>query len=90
MTSPGRARMGTSAHDTVPPIFVCLEAIEMDVMQAVTQLISNVGFPIACVIAMFYMWDKERTEHKTESERWVEALNNNTNVIQKLIDKMGG
>lgn len=21
MTSPGRARMGTSAHDTVPPIF---------------------------------------------------------------------
>jgi hypothetical protein len=62
----------------------------MDVMQAVTQLISNVGFPIACVIAMFYRWDKERTEHKMESERWVEALNNNTNVIQKLIDKMGG
>lgn len=90
MTSPGRACKGTSAHDTVPPILLYLEAVNMDAMQAISQLISNVGFPIACVIMMFYMWDKERTEHKAESERWVEALNNNTNVIQRLIDKMGG
>lgn len=90
MTSPGRARKGTSAHDAVPPIFVCMEAITMEVMQDISQIISNVGFPIACVIMMFHMWDKERTEHKSESERWVEALNNNTNVIQRLIDKMGG
>lgn len=90
MTSPGRARTGTSAHDTVPPILLYREAIEMEVMQDISQIISNVGFPIACVIMMFHMWDKERTEHKSESERWVEALNNNTNVIQRLIDKMGG
>lgn len=90
MTSPGRARTGTSAHETVPPIFICLEAVKMEVMQDISQIISNVGFPIACVIMMFHMWDKERTEHKLESERWVEALNNNTNVIQRLIDKMGG
>jgi hypothetical protein len=36
------------------------------------------------------MWDKERQEHKAEADKWVEAINNNTNVMQRLIDKMGG
>ena len=31
----------------------------MDVA-AFTQIISTVGFPIACVIAMFWLWNQER------------------------------
>lgn len=54
----------------------------------VSQLIGNLGFPIACVIAMFYMWNKEREEHKEEMNKITEALNNNTMVIQKLVDRM--
>lgn len=61
----------------------------MDVT-AFIQLISNMGFPIACVIAMFFMWNKEREEHKAESDKWVEAINNNTKIMQRLIDKLGG
>lgn len=60
----------------------------MDV-SALSTLISNMGFPIACVIAMFYMWNKEREEHKTECQKMTEAINNNTLVMQKLVDKLG-
>lgn len=59
------------------------------VLDVIIQFIQNVGFPIACVIAMFWMWDRERTEHKAEAEKWAEAINNNTAVMQKLVDRLG-
>lgn len=55
-----------------------------------TTLISNMGFPIACVIAMFYMWNKEREEHKVETEKLADAINNNTKMMEKVLDKLGG
>lgn len=60
-----------------------------EIVQIVTNLVSNVGFPIACVVAMFYMQNKEREAHKSEIEAWVEALNRNTAVMQKVLDKLG-
>lgn len=52
--------------------------------------ISQVGFPIACVIAMFYLLEKERQEHKLESEKWTEAINNNTRIMERILDRLGG
>ena len=89
MTSLGRACVGMSAHETRFPYFA-FGGGEVEVMEQISSIISNVGFPIACVIMMFHMWDKERQEHKAEADKWVEAINNNTNVMQRLIDKMGG
>lgn len=57
-------------------------------LSAVQSFISNVGFPIACVCAMFYMWNKEREEHKVEAEKWCEAINNNTHVMQEIARKL--
>ena len=48
------------------------------------QLIGTLGFPIACVIAMFYMWNKEREDHKVEMQKMTEALNNNTQALIKI------
>lgn len=62
--------------------------IYLDVMNDLIQIISNVGFPIFACIMMFKAMDKDRDEHKAESEKWVEALNNNTNVMQKLVDRL--
>ena len=31
----------------------------------------------------------ERQEHKAEAEKWAEAINNNTAVMQKLVDRLG-
>lgn len=59
----------------------------MDVT-ALNTLISNMGFPIACVCAMFWMWNKERESHKEESDKWVQAINNNTQVMKELLAKI--
>lgn len=56
----------------------------------ITQLIGNLGFPIACVIVMFHMWNKERDEHREESLKWIEALNRNSDIISKLSDRLEG
>lgn len=55
----------------------------MDVSM-MTQLIGSLGFPIACVIAMFYMWNKEREDHKAEIEQVRTALENNTLALTKI------
>lgn len=48
------------------------------------QLIGTLGFPIACVCAMFWMWNKEREDHKAEMQKMTEALNNNTQALIKI------
>lgn len=60
-----------------------------EIVQLISQLVSNVGFPIACVCVLFYMQNKEREAHKEESEKWVEALNNNTRVMEKVLERLG-
>ena len=51
---------------------------------AIIEVVNTVGFPIACVIVMFYMLNKERETHKEENERMIEALNNNTIVLENI------
>lgn len=66
----------------------------------IVELVKNFGFPVACVIAMFLMWQKEVTSHKDEMKEMrdtmeaqnrasVEALNNNTTILQKILTKLG-
>ena len=58
-------------------------------MDAVVNLFSNLAVPVACLIVTFWLWNKEREDHKSEQHELTEAIHNNTLVIQKLIDKMG-
>lgn len=61
----------------------------MDI-SVITQLIGSLGFPIACVIAMFYYWNKEREDHKSELDSIRTALENNTQAliqIQEILRK---
>ena len=53
-------------------------------IELVQTLIGSLGFPIACVIAMFWMWNKEREDHKDEISKVTEALNNNTQALIKI------
>lgn len=55
----------------------------MDI-SVITQLIGSLGFPIACVIAMFYYWNKEREDHKSEIDSIRAALENNTQALIKI------
>lgn len=55
---------------------------------ALVQAITTVGFPIVCCGALFWNTIKQQEMHKEESDKMTEALNNNTLVLQKLIDKL--
>lgn len=61
----------------------------MDV-NAVTTLITSVGFPIAVCLICFWYINKMQEQHKEETKQLAVALNNNTLVMQKLVDKLGG
>ena len=54
----------------------------------VQSLIGSLGFPIACVIAMFYMWNKEREDHKSEMQEVTKAIENNTLALSALAAKL--
>lgn len=60
-----------------------------EVLQIASQLVSNLGFPIACVCVMFWQQNEERKNHAAESEKWVEALNRNTVAIERLCAQIG-
>lgn len=60
-----------------------------EVVQIISQLVSNLGFPIACVCVMFWQQNEERKNHAAESEKWVEALNRNTVAIERLCSEIG-
>ena len=53
-----------------------------------TTLISTVGFPVGMCLIMCYYINKINEAHKEETDKFAEALNNNTVVLQKLCDKL--
>lgn len=60
----------------------------MEIIEYIIKIISDVGFPIACVAVMFYQMEQERRTHKEESDKWVEALNRNTSVMEKVLERI--
>ena len=68
-------------------------------LNVIMTLVGSLGFPIVACIGLGwyvkYMTDTNRSdmtemrkEHKEEMTKMTEAVNNNTIVIQKLIDKI--
>lgn len=59
----------------------------MDV-STISQLISTVGFPIAMCGLMAYYIKYTEDRHREEVGSLRDALNNNTTVLQKLVDSL--
>ncbi len=58
--------------------------------QAIINFISTLGFPITVCLVCFWYINKQQERHKEETDKLAEALNNNTIVMQKLVDKLNG
>lgn len=84
--SEGRARLRTVIKDA-HHFSMWKEGREMEV-DAIVGLFSNLAVPVACLVATFYLWNKEREDHKQEQKELTEAIANNTLVMQKLVDKL--
>lgn len=53
-------------------------------MSDIVQIISNVGFPIAMCLLLFYNMREQNAQHKEEMQKMSEAVNNNTTVLQEI------
>lgn len=59
-------------------------------MDNIVTIIKELGFPIACVLALFWMVVRQADQHKEEMQAMSEALNNNTQALIRLEEKIGG
>lgn len=59
----------------------------MDV-NAITQLIGSLGFPIVCCGALFWRMIKSDEKHQQEMDKMSDALNNNTIALTRLTERL--
>lgn len=73
----------------------------MDTLNAITTLLGNGFFPILiCGVLLWYIYKKDsqtreamkemNANHKEEITELRKSIDNNTMVVQKLVDKIGG
>lgn len=52
------------------------------------SFVDSIGFPIVVCLIMFKYMSDQTASHKEEMKNFSEAINNNTNVMQRLLDKL--
>ena len=55
----------------------------MDI-DSIAQLVSNVGFPVAVCIALFFYMEKQNERHQEETDKLNETVQSNTKVLTEL------
>ena len=50
----------------------------------IISLISNVGFPVAVCIALFFYMEKQNERHENETDKLNETVQSNTKVLTEL------
>ena len=59
-------------------------------MNEISSLITNLGFPIVCVVACAYFINyiikAEREEHQKREEKYIETINKFSVVLEKVND----
>lgn len=61
----------------------------MDGLTALTQILGNGFFPIiVCGVLFWYVYKKD-AQHKEEIGELRKSIDNNTLVVQKLLDRLG-
>lgn len=59
-------------------------------MSEIVSMIKDIGFPIACCVFLFIQMNKSNEQHSNDMKAITEALNNNTQAITKLTERMRG
>ena len=53
---------------------------------AIAQLVGSLGFPIVACVMLYVRMEKQDENHKAEVSELSKAIQNNTLVMQKLIE----
>lgn len=60
----------------------------MEAVQVITQLIGSLGFPIVMCFYLIKMNKESANDHKEEVSQLRKAVENNTIVVQRVLDKL--
>lgn len=60
----------------------------MEYITQVLQMIAQYGFPIVMCCVVCYLWYAETQKHQEESEKWISCIDNNTAVIERVLEKL--
>ena len=50
----------------------------------IVSLVSNVGFPVAVCVALFFYMEKQNERHQQETDKLNETVQSNTKVLTEL------
>lgn len=59
-------------------------------METFVQILKDFGFPVACVMALFLLLQKEQENHKQETASLTSAITELRVVLAKILVKIGG
>ena len=57
-------------------------------MENIVAVIAQVGFPIVCCLLLWKALVDEKDAHKEETAKLMEAINNNTQALIKLSERL--
>lgn len=60
----------------------------MDTVNMIIDIVSSLGFPIACCVALFWRSYKDEEARRQEMEKMRITIENNTIALTKLCDKV--
>ena len=55
----------------------------------IIDFIQSVGYPIAMSMIMLWYMIKEKESNKQQNDAMIEAINNNTIVLTRVVEKLG-
>lgn len=58
----------------------------MEFMDYVVQLISNNLIPVAILLIVLKMWRADSLSNQEKNERFIQAIDNNTAVMENVLD----
>ena len=58
----------------------------MEFMDYVVQLISNNLIPVAILLIVLKMWRTDSLANQEKNERFIQAIDNNTAVMENVLD----
>ena len=61
-----------------------------DSMETFVQILKDFGFPVACVVALFWLLQREQENHKQETASLTSAITELRVVLAKILAKIGG
>ena len=59
-------------------------------METIMQYVASLGFPIVTAVVCMWYIAKLNANHKEETDKLAEAVQNNTIVLQRLVDRLDG